>query len=167
MSVSQPSPSTWQIISHSPDETGRLGELIGARAEPGTILALIGNLGAGKTRLVQGIAAGLEVPPLGVNSPTFTLIQEYYGRLPVAHFDTYRLRSPDEFTELGSDEYFSGEWISLVEWADRVEALLPDDRLTVRIVHLGESDRELTLSAGGSISGRLLDTLKSGWTSAP
>lgn len=165
MSAPEPLP-TWQVHTRSPEETGRLGVLIGSHALPGTIIALIGNLGAGKTRLVQGITAGLEVPPLGVNSPTFTLIQEYEGRLPVAHFDTYRLRSPEEFTELGADEYFTGEWVALVEWADRVESLLPLDRLTIRILHLGENDRELSLTPGGPLSRRILNTLKSEWTSS-
>lgn len=161
--MSSPPISNWQLVTHSPDETGRLGNLIGLHAVPASVIALIGNLGAGKTRLVQGIAAGLEVPPLGVNSPTFTLIQEYDGRLPVAHFDTYRLRTADEFAELGADDYLLGDWVSLVEWADRVESQLPTDRLTIRITHLGENDRELYMSAGGPHSQSLLDKLKSLW----
>jgi len=155
----------WKVLSQSPEETGRLGMLLGKMAGPGTVVGLIGNLGAGKTRFVQGITQGLEIPVLGVTSPTFTLIQEYYGRLPVAHFDTYRLRSPEEFAELGSDEYFSGEWVSLVEWADRVAEHLPQDCLTVRIEHRGESERELLFSAGGVNSAALLHSLKAEWTS--
>lgn len=157
--------SSWHVVSLSPDETGRLGRLIGLHAPPGIVIALLGNLGSGKTRLVQGIASGLDVPDLAVNSPTFTLIQEYEGRFPIAHFDTYRLRSPDEFAELGVEEYFSGNWVSLVEWADRVEALLPKDRLTIRLVHLGENERELSLKGSGPRSTKLLETLSAAWPS--
>src|SRR5439155_2968906 len=97
----------------------RLGELL----FPGAVVALVGQLGAGKTHLTRAVAEGLSVKnPAAVNSPTFVLIQEYPARLPIYHFDAYRLGGPREFAELGADEYFCGDGGCLVEWADQVEA---------------------------------------------
>jgi len=154
----------WKILSRSPEETGRLGQALGRLSVPGTIIGLIGNLGAGKTRFVQGIAEGLEVNPLLVNSPTFTLIQEYEGRLPIAHFDTYRLRSEAEFLELGADEYLQGSGICLLEWADRVLGMLPPDRIDLQISLAGENERELDFCAGGPQSRQLLQALRDSWS---
>jgi tRNA threonylcarbamoyladenosine biosynthesis protein TsaE len=131
----------------------RLGELL----FPGAVVALIGQLGAGKTHLVRAIAEGLGVRnPTAVNSPTFVLIQEYPARLPIYHFDAYRLTGPREFAELGVEEYFQGDGVCLVEWADRVEPVLPAERLDVRISILGPSSRRFDLTATG---GRYEDLL--------
>lgn len=140
------------LTSNSEEETRRIGFALGEVFEPGIVVGLVGNLGAGKTRLVQAICDGLHVEAGQVNSPTFVLIQEYEGRLPVYHFDTYRLRDIDEFLELGADDYVHGDGVCLIEWADRMDEVLPRDRLTIRMEILGEQSRELTISAGGTRS---------------
>ena len=131
--------------------TRALGRRLAVALFPGAVIALVGPLGAGKTHLVKAIAEGLDIPdPAVVNSPTFVLIQEYAARLPVYHFDAYRLASEAEFADLGAHEYFQGDGVSLVEWADKVPACLPPDRLDVRIVPTGESSRRFVLTALGS-----------------
>lgn len=130
----------------------RLGEI----AEPGLVVALTGNLGAGKTRFVQAAAEGLSIPQCEVHSPTFVLIHEYAGRLPVYHFDTYRLRDLDEFLELGADEYLHGDGVSFVEWAERMAEALPRDRLNVVLEITGPNERRWTVTAGGPLSQRVL-----------
>ncbi len=107
-------------------------------------------LGVGKTHLTRAIAEGLGVRnPALVNSPTFVLIQEYPARLPVYHFDAYRLTGPREFAELGVEEYFRGEGVSIVEWADKVEATLPTEHLRIEIVIVDENQRRLDITAFG------------------
>ena len=131
-----------------PDATTRFGHALGAALFPGAVVALDGELGAGKTHLVRGLCAGLGVRNLAaVNSPTFVLIQEYAGRLPVFHFDAYRLTSPREFAELGVEEYFEAGGVCCVEWASRVVEFLPADRLTIRLAHAGGDSRLLYASA--------------------
>jgi tRNA threonylcarbamoyladenosine biosynthesis protein TsaE len=141
-----------QRTSDSEEETQTLGRALGEILEPGIVVGLVGNLGAGKTRFVQAICAGLEVDTSQVNSPTFVLIQEYEGRLPVYHFDTYRLRDTDEFLELGADEYMHGDGVCLIEWADRMNDVLPKDRLTIHIEIRTETSRSLTFTASGKRS---------------
>ncbi len=104
----------------SENDTARLGQALAGLVEPGVVIGLIGPLGAGKTRLVPPIAEALEVDPGAISSPTFVLIHEYQGRLPVYHFDTYRLPSAAAFEELGVAEYWDRSGVCLVEWADRV-----------------------------------------------
>ena len=149
------------VIIHcsSEDETRAFAKSLGEVAKPCLLVALVGNLGAGKTRLVQSAAEGLGVEPSVVNSPTFVLIQEYEGRLPVYHFDTYRLKDFDEFLELGVDEYFESGGVCFVEWADRMEEVLPRDRLTIEFEITGETSRTLQVSAGGSVSNAVLSSL--------
>ena len=114
-----------QTITASPAETAALGARLARDAAPGEVWALVGDLGAGKTHFVQGIAAGLGAPA-GVTSPTFTLVHEYTGgRLPLFHFDLYRLRSAEEALDLGWEEYLDVGGLVVVEWADRFSALLP------------------------------------------
>ncbi len=134
--------------THSPEETHRLGRLLGERLQAGDFVALVGDLGAGKTHLASGILEGLGVERTG-GSPTFTLLWEYQGRLPVYHWDVYRLCSPDDLEDLGFDEYFyGGEGVNLVEWADRVEALWPEDAIRIDLAYgAGESERVLTFTA--------------------
>src|SRR6188508_1780302 len=116
----------------------RLGELL----FPGAVIALVGQLGAGKTHLTRAIAEGLGVKnSAAVNSPTFVLIQEYPARLPIYHFDAYRLNGPREFAELGVDEYFRGDGVCVVEWADKVEVVLPADHLRIEIEIVDENRR--------------------------
>ncbi len=111
----------------SEDDTTRLGRAIGGLVEPGVVIGLAGPLGAGKTRLARAIAEALGVDPAAIASPTFVLIHEYTGRLPIYHFDAYRLESPAVFQDLGVADYWGGAGLCLVEWADRVRGLLPED----------------------------------------
>jgi len=137
-----------QLHSDSPESTLAIGRALGRAAEPGLVVALIGPLGAGKTQLVRGVADGLEVADSRVvSSPTFVLIQEYAGRLPIFHFDTYRLTRPEQFRDLGPEEYFEGDGLCLVEWADRVFEYLPPDHLDAHFVISGERSREIRFSA--------------------
>src|SRR3954462_12116433 len=106
-----------------PEATTQLGRQLGQALFPGALIALVGQLGAGKTHLVRAVAEGLGVPDgRAVTSPTFVLIQEYEGRLPVYHFDVYRLSGAAPFGDLGAHEYLEGDGVCLIEWADRVEA---------------------------------------------
>jgi tRNA threonylcarbamoyladenosine biosynthesis protein TsaE len=117
---------------------------------PGAVVALIGPLGAGKTHLVRAIAEGLGIrDSRAVTSPTFVLIQEYEARLPLYHFDAYRLRFADQFFDLGAHEYFAGNGVCLVEWADRVEACLPKEHLRITIEVTGETSRRLQIEGRG------------------
>ncbi|CAM3640623.1 tRNA (adenosine(37)-N6)-threonylcarbamoyltransferase complex ATPase subunit type 1 TsaE [Cohnella lubricantis] len=124
------------------EDTASFAKRLSELAVPGTVLALDGDLGAGKTRFAQAFAAGLGVPG-HVNSPTFTIIKEYEGgRLPFYHMDVYRL-SMAEADELGLDEYFAGSGVTLVEWASLIEPLLPEERLHLRLTTTGPTSRRL------------------------
>jgi tRNA threonylcarbamoyladenosine biosynthesis protein TsaE len=132
----------FHFTAHDEHDTKRLGAALAATLPPGTVVGLIGTLGAGKTRLVQAVAAALGVPPGSVTSPTFVLVNEYAGgRRPVYHFDTYRLKDADDFLALGPDEYFESDGITFVEWADRVAQLLPKERLEIALEVVGETQR--------------------------
>lgn len=132
-------------------ETTRVfGELIGALCEPGDVIALRGDLGAGKTTLVQAIAAGAEVDPAEyVSSPSFALLHEYQGRIPIYHMDFYRI-SGDDVEDLGLDEYLFRSGLSLVEWYDRVETILPAKSLLIILEITSETSRIATVSSTGS-----------------
>lgn len=145
----------WQFLAHEEADTRRLGEALAAALEPGAVVALVGNLGAGKTRLAQAVAAGLGIDPAQVNSPTFVLIQEYDGRLPLYHFDTYRLRDTDEFLELGADELLHADGVCLIEWADRVADVLPGDVLRIEITPTGPHTRRFSITPTGQRSTRI------------
>ncbi len=122
------------IETHSAAETFAVGERLGREAAAGQILCLEGDLGAGKTVLAQGIAAGLGIDE-PVNSPTFTILQVYDGgRLPLYHFDAYRLEEPEELYEIGYEEYFFGQGLTVVEWPSQIAELIPEDavRITIR-----------------------------------
>ncbi len=136
------------IISHSPEYTKNLGEKIGKDIHPGSVIALFGDLGSGKTVFAQGLAKGLGVKSI-VTSPTFVIINEYEGRLPFYHIDTYRLTSPEDMHNLGYEEYFYSNGVTAIEWAQKIEDLLPEEHLRVDFKILGESEREITLTAFG------------------
>jgi tRNA threonylcarbamoyladenosine biosynthesis protein TsaE len=141
--------ATIQFTAHSEADTDRLGRALADVLADGSVVALIGTLGAGKTRLVQALAAANGVDPAIVVSPTFVLVHEYPGRRPIYHFDAYRLKDDDEFLALGPEEYFDGQGISLVEWADRVERCLPAEYLHVQIAVVGPTARDITIRAVG------------------
>ena len=131
------------FITHSDAETAAAGSRCAVAATIGDIIALTGELGAGKTQFVKGFVAGLGCPA-EVTSPTFTLVHEYTGgRLPVYHFDWYRLDSPDAVLRLGFDDYLFGEGVSIIEWADRFPALLPAEARWISISVKGETERLL------------------------
>jgi tRNA threonylcarbamoyladenosine biosynthesis protein TsaE len=140
--------------------TEALGHELAALLFPGAVVALVGPLGAGKTHLVRAVAAGLGAAEEAVSSPTFVLIQEYDGRLPVYHFDAYRLRSADEFADLGAHEYFEGRGVSLVEWADRVERCLPAEHLRVTLSVTGETRRRAVIEGRGERCAALVQRLQ-------
>jgi tRNA threonylcarbamoyladenosine biosynthesis protein TsaE len=131
--------------------TEALGRRLGALLFPGAVVALVGPLGAGKTHLARALAEGLGVADSRVvTSPTFVLIQEYQGRLPVYHFDAYRLRSEAEFLDLGALEYFDGDGVCLVEWADRVPGCLPKEHLHIVITPTGPTARRFHFEGWGA-----------------
>jgi tRNA threonylcarbamoyladenosine biosynthesis protein TsaE len=143
------------------EATATFGRRLGELLFPGAVVGLVGELGAGKTHLVRAIALGLGVPDGRiVTSPTFVLVQEYQGRLPVFHFDAYRLRSESEFAELGSGEYFELGGVSLVEWADRVAGCLPPEQLRITLEITDESARRATLEAHGRAYEGLVESLR-------
>jgi len=146
----------WSFGARDEGDTEALGQALGAALAQGGVVALIGQLGAGKTRLVQSIAAALGADRRTVNSPTFVLIQEYSASRPIFHFDTYRLRSVDEFLGLGVDEMFQSAGVCLVEWADRVTPVLPSDRLQIEIEVVGPTARNFNITALGSRSAEVL-----------
>ncbi len=152
-----------RILSETEEDTREFGRKLSASLKPGAVVALIGDLGAGKTRLVQAIAEAFEVPIDEVNSPTFTLVQEYSGQIPLRHCDTYRLREADEFLDLGLDELFARDGIGLVEWADRVEEFMPRDVIRISIRITSPTSREFQLEGTGPRSQRMLQQLEESW----
>ena len=140
------------IETHYPEETFEVGRKIGMNAKPGQIYTLTGDLGVGKTVFTQGVAAGLGITE-PVNSPTFTIIQEYEdGRLPFYHFDVYRIGDLEEMEEIGYDDYFFGQGICLIEWAELIEEILPEKRIEVTIekdLEKGFEYRKITIEERG------------------
>ena len=123
-----------------------LGRALGEHAPPNLVVALNGPLGAGKTTFVRSVAAGAGCDPAEVSSPTFVLIHEYEGRVPVAHCDAYRLRQPADFAKLGLEEHFAAGGLCLVEWAERVAEWLPPDRLEIAFDHHGADTRTVAFA---------------------
>lgn len=141
-------PAPIELVSHSDRETHRIGARLGAACQPGDLILLEGGLGAGKTALAQGIGQGLGVSTT-INSPTFTLVKEYRGRLPFYHFDLYRLEDVDAVIELGIEDYLTGDGVCVVEWAERAAPLWPDEGLRIRFSVTGPHARRLRLEAAG------------------
>lgn len=125
-------PNNLILISKGPDKTIKMGKKIGNLLEKGDLIALNGDLGAGKTCLVQGIASGMNCNDK-VSSPSFSIIKEYSGRFPIYHFDLYRLNRAEEIEELGYEEYFYGDGVTLIEWANKIESYLPAEILLIEI----------------------------------
>lgn len=140
----------FSIEYHNEAGTERFGQTLAETLAPGTVIALLGTLGAGKTRLVQAIAEALGHSGDSVSSPTFVLIHQYeYGDIPIYHFDAYRLENEAEFRRLGPDEYFESDGLSFIEWAEKVENALPFDRIEIRIDILSETARKFTIRPFG------------------
>ena len=147
--------------SRSPAATYNLGKRLGRKMEAGSILALIGELGCGKTLLTRGICAGLDLPVKYVNSPTFVFVNEYRGKYPVYHMDLYRLGDIEEGFGIGILDYLSrAEYgIIIVEWAEKILSLLPDDYLKVQFEVLSAKERRIVINGGGAGYERLLKEL--------
>jgi tRNA threonylcarbamoyladenosine biosynthesis protein TsaE len=134
-----------EFVSASPEETEALGERIARRLRPGSVVALRGGLGAGKTCLAKGIARGLGVEET-VTSPTYTIISEYPGRIPLYHIDAYRLEGDEDFENLGGSELLSGEGVSVIEWSERIPHALPRDNISIEIAITGDRRRVFKIS---------------------
>jgi len=137
-----------KLTSHSPEETQRFGKELGRLASAGDVILLVGNLGAGKTCLTQGIAWGLNIDGYA-RSPSFVVVNEYRGRLPMYHIDLYRLDNIDEIDDLGLDDNLYGKGMCVVEWADKALDLMPSQNLLIKINMLGENERKLELTNHG------------------
>ena len=138
-----------EILSQSREETIAFGQKLAKHLKPGDIICLIGDLGSGKTTLVKGIAQGLGLNPSQINSPTFVLMNAYKGKWPLYHFDLYRLQKAKEVLPLDYEEYFYGDGIAVVEWAERLGPLLPKECLKVELSYQDEEKRLIKLSAQG------------------
>lgn len=134
------------VQTSSPEETKQFAKLLASYLLAGDVITLEGDLGAGKTTFTKGLATGLGITRV-VNSPTFTIIKEYEGDLPLYHMDVYRLEDSDE--DLGFDEYFEGEGVTVVEWASFIEDMLPDEFLKITMKHINEQERQLILTPVG------------------
>ncbi len=151
------------VTSHSPEQTRRLGQLIGGLAQGNDLYLLKGNLGTGKTHLVQGIAFGLGIKEYAC-SPSFMIAREYHGRLALYHLDLYRLDHIEEISDLGLDEYFRADAVCAIEWAEKGSVILPQDNLTIALEHVPGDVREITFLPQGAryieLSGAIMDALK-------
>lgn len=148
--------SKYEIISDSEIKTKKVAAIIAKKLNIGDIITLEGELGAGKTTFTKGIAEGLEVTRT-VTSPTFTIIKQYKGTIPLYHMDAYRLENSSE--DIGFDEYFEGNGICVVEWAQFIEEFLPDERLSIHISYLETGERKLTFLPVGTYYEKIIDEL--------
>jgi tRNA threonylcarbamoyladenosine biosynthesis protein TsaE len=139
------------VITENVKETEAFGECLGEILEPGDVVTLSGELGAGKSRLAQGIAYGLGVErSTPITSPTYTILNEYQGRIPLHHFDFYRFQPGEELRDLGFEEQFAGDGVCLVEWPERLAGELASGLLKIALTVTGESRREITITPCGS-----------------
>lgn len=132
------------LTTHTPEQTIAIGEFIGSRLQKGDILALQGTLAAGKTTITKGIARGLGITE-NVTSPTFTLISEYIGRIPLYHMDVYRLGTTEEFINLGVEEMLYGNGVCVIEWSEKVMSELPKNSITISLVTQEDDSRSITI----------------------
>jgi len=140
--------SSLEMVSHSPEQTQKLGVRIGQLALPGDVFLLVGDLGTGKTCLTQGIAWGLDIKEYAL-SPSFVIIRELYGRLPLYHIDLYRLDRIEESMELGLDDYLYGRGVCVVEWAEKALSILPVERFLIKISYLSDTERSFQMEPSG------------------
>lgn len=150
---------TCDVVSKSVEETRRLGEQLGALLRPGDVLGLVGELGSGKTTFVQGLAKGMGLDPGVVKSPTFVLLREYRGRVPLVHVDSYRLDDAQQAMWLDLDWLFSPKQVTVIEWADRLATVLPPDYVELRFAHKTTQHRTISALAHGSRAQELLTQL--------
>jgi tRNA threonylcarbamoyladenosine biosynthesis protein TsaE len=136
-----------EFIVTSVEETYKIGKLIGSLVNSGDIICLIGDLGTGKTQIAKGIASGLGIED-HITSPTFTIVNEYTGRLKLYHFDVYRVNDPDEIASIGFDEYIFSDAVSIIEWANYIEELIPPGNLTItieKLIEFGDDYRKINI----------------------
>jgi tRNA threonylcarbamoyladenosine biosynthesis protein TsaE len=147
-----------QVVSQNSLDTEMLGEHVGRLLEAGDIVCLYGELGSGKTVLTKGLARGLGVTPeRAVRSPSFVLMQCYQGRVPVYHADLYRLDGPTDIEDIGLHEFLGGDGVAVIEWADKLEASLPMERLEITLAHQTEETRLITITPRGARYRQLLE----------
>jgi tRNA threonylcarbamoyladenosine biosynthesis protein TsaE len=143
-------------------ETIRIGKSIGSRLLPGDVVALVGELGAGKTQFIKGMAMGVGVgKPTYISSPSFTLINEYPGKIPFYHIDLFRLEWEKEAEELGLEDYFQGEGITAIEWADKIPSFLPKEMLLIHIAYTGKKTRSIEMVGKGKRFLNLVNQIQS------
>ena len=149
------------IQTRSTLETIRTGKRIGRLLKVGDVVALVGELGAGKTQLIKGLAAGVGIGnPTYISSPSFTLINEYPGKIPFYHIDLFRLEREKEAEELGLEDYFQGGGITAIEWADKIPSLLPKEMLLIHIVYTGKNTRSIEIRGKGKRYQKILEGLQ-------
>jgi tRNA threonylcarbamoyladenosine biosynthesis protein TsaE len=136
----------YELVMHSAEETMEFAVRLSEQLQPKDVIALEGDLGAGKTTFTKGLAKGLGITR-AVSSPTFTIVKEYKGRLPLYHMDVYRLE--DTFEDLGFDEYFEGDGVTVIEWAHLIKPQLPDELLYIHLYHHGDQERKMVLEPIG------------------
>ena len=143
-------PKKLVLLSQSQGETKNIGSKLGALLKAGDVVLLNGELGAGKTTIAKAIAKGLGIKTdRYVVSPSYAIINEYSAKIKIYHFDLYRIDHPDEFFELGADEYFQSDGVCLVEWGEKFADAMPKDRLEVLLEHIGTTQRRITIKAFG------------------
>jgi len=151
------------VISSNPEETFFIGKIIGEHLTKGDVLALMGELGTGKTCFTHGVARGMGVPErFRITSPSFTLINEYQGRINLYHFDLYRLQGSRDMEDLGYEEYLFGEGVSVIEWADKMKDIFSEEALCISFKYLDENIREIVISGQKKRIAQISNALKSG-----
>jgi tRNA threonylcarbamoyladenosine biosynthesis protein TsaE len=153
--------TTFRFVAGTLEDTDRFGAALAESLPAGTTVALSGTLGAGKTRLVQAVAVHCGIPREEVVSPTFVLCQEYHGTRSIYHFDAYRLQGDEEFQQLGPDEYFCSSGLVFIEWAERVRASLPAERLEITITLQPDDQRQFDVVAAGERLEPVIELLRS------
>lgn len=148
-----------EIVSTAPEKTFSFGRQLGQLLQEGIVLCLIGDLGAGKTLLVQGIAQGLGLNE-EITSPTFTVMNVYEGNIPIYHFDLYRLESPEQLVDIGFDEYTNAGGIAIIEWPDKFPGYMPDSYLRIELIKTGDNDRLIKVASQGARHHLLYEELK-------
>jgi tRNA threonylcarbamoyladenosine biosynthesis protein TsaE len=150
----------FSTITSSPEQTWRIGRMLGERLGRGDTVCLYGDLGAGKTSFSYGIALGLQVKEQYITSPTFAFVNEYEGRIPFYHIDLYRLKGAEELEGIGFEEYIDSDGVTVIEWAERAEDELPPERLSTYLTYVDETSREIGFLAEGERYRKLVDELQ-------
>ncbi len=149
------------LVTKGPRQTKYIGKILGKILKGGEVICLIGELGSGKTCFTQGIALGLSVEDRYITSPTFVIINEYKGRVPLYHIDLYRIEDPEEIDSLGISEYFYKGGVAVIEWAEKAKGRLPLEKLIVELTFKGPSERKLIFNPEGSEYEKIIDIFKS------